>query len=152
MSSEIVPRWMKVTLYAAGVYNLAWGSWVVFFPTLSFEYSGLQKPGPPLDYPQLWQCIGMIVGVYGTGYLASARNPIRHWPVILVGFLGKCFGPMGYVYGVLRGETEPGTIVTNIFNDLIWLPAFAWILCVAYRKRRKSIDSSARAGGFAISG
>ena len=137
MRNSMTPKWMSTTMILAGCYNLAWGSWVVFFPEHSFEYSGMQKVDKPLDYTQLWQCIGMIVGVYGIGYLASARNPIRHWPVILIGFLGKCFGPMGYVYGVSRGKIEPGTIDTIIFNDLIWLPAFAIILVRAYQLRNQ---------------
>jgi small multidrug resistance pump len=44
-------------------------------------------------YPDIWQCVGMIVGVYGVGYLIAAFDPLRHWPVILVGLLGKVLGP-----------------------------------------------------------
>ena len=36
-------------------------------------------------YPQIWQCVGMIVGVYGVGYLVAASDPLRHWPIVLVG-------------------------------------------------------------------
>lgn len=126
------PRWMGTVLLLAGIYNLAWGSWVVFFPNMSFEYSGLNQPDKPLDYPQLWQCIGMIVGVYGIGYIVAASNPLRHWPIVLVGFLGKLFGPMGYVYGVIVGETRPEAIATILFNDLIWWVPFFLILKTAY--------------------
>jgi hypothetical protein len=123
---------MATVLLLAGVYNLAWGTWVVLFPTLSFAHSGLDQPGKPLDYPQLWQCIGMIVGVYGVGYLAAATNPVVHWPVVLVGFLGKLFGPLGYVYGVLVGQTRAEAIATILFNDLVWWVPFFLILRRAY--------------------
>jgi hypothetical protein len=123
---------MSIVLVLAGIYNLAWGSWVVFFPSHSFELSGLAKPGVELHYPQLWQCIGMIVGVYGIGYAVAGRAPLRHWPIVLVGLLGKIFGPIGYVYGVIRGETPPELIVTNFFNDLIWWVPFSIILYRAY--------------------
>lgn len=86
------PRWMFVVLVFAGVYNLAWGAWVVLFPTLSFSYSGMLNPDKPLHYPQLWQCIGMIIGVYGVAYILAARDPVRHWPVVLAGCMGKFFG------------------------------------------------------------
>ena len=127
------PVWMPTVLVLAGVYNLLWGAWVVLFPTLSFGLSGLSQPDKPLTYPQLWQCIGMIVGVYGVGYLAAARDPVRHWPVVLVGFLGKLFGPMGYVYGVAVGETRPEGIATILFNDLVWWVPFFLILRQAHR-------------------
>ena len=37
------PRWMSAVLYAAGVYNVAWGALVVLFfgPTLSGWYLSL---------------------------------------------------------------------------------------------------------------
>ena len=45
----------------------------------------------------------MIVGAYGIGYLAAAKDPITHWPITLVGFIGKICGPVGFVDGYLRG-------------------------------------------------
>ncbi len=127
------PKWMKYTLFAAGLYNLAWGLFVVLAPTFSFENSGLQKDGVPNVYPQLWQCIGMIVGVYGIGYILASSAPVRHWPIIAVGMLGKIFGPLGYVLGVIKGETPPGLLRTILFNDLIWWLPFGLILAHAYR-------------------
>ena len=50
----------------------------------------------PPTYPEIWQCVGMIVGVYGIGYAIASADPLRHWPIILVGFLGKIFGPLGF--------------------------------------------------------
>jgi small multidrug resistance pump len=129
----MTPTWLRYALYLAAAYNLAWGSWVVLFPTHSFAWSGLEKPGVPLTYPQLWQCIGMIVGVYGVGYAVAGTDPARHWPVVLVGFLGKIFGPIGYAYGVMTGETPPGLIVTNFFNDIIWWVPFGLVLWHAWR-------------------
>ncbi|MGP0567182.1 MULTISPECIES: hypothetical protein [unclassified Nitrospina] len=55
---------MRITLKLAGVYNVIWGGIAILFPIQSFKILGM----PPPIYPQLWQCIGMIVGVYGLGY------------------------------------------------------------------------------------
>jgi hypothetical protein len=126
---------MPAVLTLAGVYNLAWGTWVVLFPTHSFGWSGLLQPDKPLLYPQLWQCIGMIVGVYGVGYVLAGRDPARHWPVVLVGFLGKLFGPMGMAFGIVRGEVQPAAAITCVFNDLVWWVPFALILRHAARKK-----------------
>ena len=80
---------MGRVLLLAGVYNLAWGSACVAFPVATLELLGV---APLPTVPQLWQCIGMIVGVYGLGYLIASRDPFRHWPITLIGLLGKVFG------------------------------------------------------------
>ena len=126
---------MSVVLLLAGAYNIAWGTWVILFPTASFAYSGMQVPDRPLLYPQLWQCIGMIVGVYGLGYALAARDPVRHWELVFVGFLGKLFGPIGLAFGVLFEDTPPTALLTIIPNDLIWWVPFGLILRHAYRVR-----------------
>ena len=80
---------MQWTLSLAAVYNLVWGGLAIFFPHLAFQWAGMQQP----NYPELWQYVGMIVGLYGVGYLIAAFNPLRHWPIVLVGLLGKILVP-----------------------------------------------------------
>ena len=121
----IAPAWMTQVLKLAGVYNLLWGSWVILFPLASLKICGYDLPP---TYPELWQCIGMIVGVYGIGYWIAGSDPYRHWPVILVGFLGKIFGPIGFLYGWTTGSLPLSAGIVNIFNDLIWIGPFAVIL------------------------
>lgn len=119
-----VPKWMSVVLIAAGVYNMIWGLVVILLPNLLFDVTGMAPPA----YPQIWQCVGMIVGVYGLGYLIAATNPIRHWPIVLVGFLGKIFGPAGFAFGLATGELPLGFGATILTNDLIWWIPFGLIL------------------------
>lgn len=130
------PKWMSTVLVLAGTYNLAWGAWAVLFPVHSFAHSGMLDPDKPLYYPQLWQCIGMIVGVYGVAYVLAAREPVRHWPVVLVGFLGKFFGPVGLALGVATGQNRPEGLYTCVPNDLVWWVPFILILRHAYRVAR----------------
>lgn len=131
------PPWMRWLLVLAGLYNLAWGAAVVLLPAWAFRLGGLYSPEydpvEPRLYLHLWQCIGMIVGVYGVGYLIAATNPARHWPIVLVGFLGKLFGPIGAAIGIFRGELPASMLWTNLTNDLIRLVPFALILWHAYR-------------------
>lgn len=131
------PRWMTRWLIGAGVYNLAWGGLTVLYPAWLFDLTGME---PPL-YPFIWQCVGMIVGVFGVGYLAASRDPARHWPIVLVGLLGKIFGPIGYAVGVARGEVPPAFGWTLPTNDLVWWVPFTLILYHAFRTH------SAPAGG-----
>ena len=59
--------------------------------------------------------MGMVIGVYGIGYLAASAAPTRHWPIVLVGFLGKILGPMGFVFGVAAGTVPIERLHTHHF-------------------------------------
>lgn len=128
-SKPVARPWMARWLVAAGVYNLAWGALTVLYPGWLFDLTGLEPP----NYPFIWQCVGMIVGVYGIGYLAASADPIRHWPIVLVGFLGKIFGPLGYAMGVMQGDVPPAFGVTLPTNDLVWWVPFGIMLYHAAR-------------------
>jgi hypothetical protein len=146
------PRWMRRVLILAGLYNVAWGFAAVFFPSFSFRLGGLLTPAydgiDPARYLSLWQCIGMIVGVYGVGYLIAASDPVRHWPVVLVGFLGKLFGPVGSLLGIANGELPVTILWTNLFNDLIWLVPFGMILAHAYRLMLRKLSEPPPGGAM----
>lgn len=121
--------WRRGWLRAAGVYNLAWGALVIAWPHALFDLTGT----PRLNYPEIWQCVGMIVGVYGIGYWIAADDSRRHWPIVLVGLLGKIFGPAGFVMALARGTFPPAFGLTILTNDLIWWVPFALILRDALR-------------------
>ena len=128
------PRWMAAVLTAAAIYNLLWGTWVVARPDDWFEWTGLTPP----RYPGIWQCVGMIVGVYGVGYAVAARNPLRHWPIVLVGLLGKILGPLGMLWGLRLPPDTPGRLPNswlwmNLTNDFIWWVPFTIILYAAFK-------------------
>ncbi|MEO1008300.1 MAG: SelL-related redox protein [Planctomycetota bacterium] len=126
-------RWARRWLIAAGVYNLAWGAIVIALPNLIFDVVGMEPP----RYPQIWQCVGMIVGVYGIGYLAASTDYRRHWPIVLVGFLGKIFGPIGFAAAVAKGELPPAFGATILTNDLIWWVPFGMMLWDAAKARHE---------------
>lgn len=125
--------WMTTVLRLAGIYNVLWGAAVVLLPTttLGLLMDSEQITGTVVVF---WQCIGMIVGVYGVGYWVAANEPLRHWPIVLVGLLGKLFGPAGFVDAVLLREVlDPSFGITIIFNDLIWWAPFFLMLLAAHR-------------------
>jgi peroxiredoxin len=124
-----VPQWLKTTLILAGVYNLVWGAVAVLAPNWLWDLLGATRP----NYPELWQCIGMIVGVYGLGYLIAARDPNRHWPIVFVGLLGKIFGPIGFAQALLKGTFPPAFGWTILTNDLIWWVPFSMLLWLAFK-------------------
>lgn len=118
------------TLKLAAIYNLIWGAWVILFPNAMFEFLGMEKN----NYPEIWQCVGMIVGVYGVGYWIAASDPYRHFPIVLVGFLGKILGPIGFAQALLTNRFPLAFGVIIIFNDLIWWPSFFNLLKEKYKR------------------
>ena len=145
------PSWPHTVLVAAGLYNLAWGAAVILFPLAIFQWLGMELP----RYPQIWQCVGMIVGVYGVGYLIAANAPNRHWPIVLVGLLGKVLGPIGFLAAALNGELPWSWGLILLTNDLIWWMPFAAILyrAISYHtdtsRDQDSVDLSSAMRTFA---
>jgi hypothetical protein len=124
------PHWMRITLLLAAAYNIVWGAAVIFAPVTTMRWGGFVEPMP---YPQMWQCIGMIVGVYGIGYAIAAGNPYRHWPIVLVGLLGKIFGPIGMLAAIIDGTLPASAARTILTNDLIWWAPFCIILWQSWK-------------------
>jgi peroxiredoxin len=126
------PGWMTITLLAATTYNLIWGGLVVLFPNAFFRWTGMELP----LYPAVWQCVGMICGVFGVGYAIAASAPLRHWPIVLVGLLGKVFGTIGFLWAASSGQLPWEFGLTIITNDVIWVVPFALILSATFRTWR----------------
>lgn len=138
------PRWMARWLVAAGVYNLVWGGAMGLAPVWTMHRLGVI---PPTNYlwPQLWACIGMIIGVYGIGYLIAARDPARHWPIVLVGLLGKILGPVGFLQAALQGQLPWSMGATILTNDLLWWIPFGLILWHAVKRARPRVTAASLA-------
>lgn len=134
MASIPVNRFMKLILKLAAVYNILWGAWVVLFPQHFFEMVGME----PINHPMVWQGMGMVIGVYGLGYWWASFDPIKHWPIVAVGFLGKIFGPLGFVFNYLNGDAPGAFGYMLISNDLIWWIPFFIILKKAYQMHKFS--------------
>ncbi len=124
MKSEEVPNWPAAVLRIAAVYNVVWGAWVILFPNHLFDLTGIDRP----NYPGIWQCVGMIVGVYGIGYWIAAKDFVTHWPIVLVGFIGKILGPIGFLQSVYTGLLPWSWGVTILTNDVVWWLPFAAML------------------------
>jgi hypothetical protein len=129
---------MTRALLAAAAYNIVWGTFAVLFPSWAFEWIGAEPP----NYPSLVQCIGMIVGVYGIGYAIAAVDPMRHWPIVLVGLLGKLFGPLGFVWAASKSELPWIVGLTIVTNDLMWWLPFGLILHHFLGEYRRSRETS----------
>ncbi|CAN5797446.1 hypothetical protein BH11PLA1_BH11PLA1_13170 [soil metagenome] len=135
--------WMPYCLFAAGIYNVVWGSVVAVYPRGMWEWLGA-----PLDrWPDatgmaLWQFIGVLIAAFGVGFLAAASNPLRHWPVVLMGLLAKTISLAGLYYAIHVAKTIPHEFGwAAIPNDMIWVLPFALILISAWRAKRDTVEA-----------
>ena len=138
MPGEMVERRLRWLFRTAAVYNIAWGITVSVFPNLFFRIFRL----PPTNYPFAMSGLGMCIGLHGYGYWVVSRD-LRAYPqLVVIGFLGKAIGPIGWFWCVTRGELPLRTMWTNVFNDLIWLlffiEYFAW-----YRRQPRGLSRTA---------
>src|SRR4051812_47968724 len=88
-----IPRrqFHRAVFVIAGCYNIAWGLYSAVAPQWLFRFAHM----PGINYPQIFACLGMVVGVYGIMYWEVARRPERGWLIAAVGMLGKVLGPIG---------------------------------------------------------
>jgi hypothetical protein len=126
----MMARWKfhRGLFLVAGLYNLSWGVFSVVDPQWLFRFAGM----PLQDYPEIFACLGMVVGLYGILYLEVARVPERGWLLAAVGLLGKVLGPIGWLRLVWSGRWPIATLVLCITNDLIWWVPFGLYLYDAW--------------------
>lgn len=121
-------QWHRGVFLAAGLYNLGWGVVAAVDPQWLFRFAGM----PPANYPEIFACLGMVVGLYGILYLQVARDPERGWLLAAVGFLGKVLGPIGWLRLVWSEQWPLATLVLCLTNDLIWWIPFGLYLYDAW--------------------
>jgi hypothetical protein len=121
-------RWHRAVFVVAGLYNIGWGLFSALDPQWLFRFASM----PPSNYPEIFACLGMVVGLYGILYLEVARVPERGWLLAAVGLTGKVLGPVGLFRLIATGTWPPATIILCATNDLIWWLPFALYLYDAW--------------------
>lgn len=127
------------TFLAAGVYNVAWGTFTVLHPQWLFDLAGM----PPANHPQAFACLGMVVGLYGVAYLEVARRPAEGFALAAVGLTGKVLGPLGLGYLLVTGQWPLATAVLCLTNDVVWWVPFARYLRDAWPAYRATWNGAA---------
>ena len=115
---------MTLVLLAAGTSYLLFGLWVSFHPTGFF--SNLQVDPP--EHPALWRAIGLASGSFGLGFLIAARQPMRHWGLVLVGFLKATLVVVTSISSLMDGSLPLSAFMLVAGDDLLCLIPVALIL------------------------
>ena len=119
-ASMVNELFLRRMFRVAGVYNICWGAIVALFPNLLFDLFHI----PRINYPFVMAGLGMCIGLYGYGYWVVADDLRRYPQLVVLGFLGKAIGPIGWAWTVYTTDLPLRTMWTNVFNDFIWLPFF----------------------------
>jgi hypothetical protein len=131
-------RFHRAVFLTAGAYNIIWGLYSAYDPQWLFRLAGMT----PANYPEIFACLGMVVGVYGILYWEVARVPERGWLLAAVGLLGKVLGPIGLVRLIWIGQWPATTIVLSVTNDFIWWVPFSLYLYDAWPFFRRDFGST----------
>jgi len=126
---EALKPWMRNLLRFAGCYNLLVGINLTVFYHELFKTFGLPKPSL-IMYVQL---VGILVALFGVGYLMVAYRPLENRNLLLLGFLSKFFGSVLGTGYVLLGKMPPVFMIVLLFSDIVYLPFFWVILKRIYR-------------------
>ncbi len=124
-------RLHRAVFIAAGIYNIAWGLYSVIDPQWVFRLAGMKLQ----NYPEVFACLGMVIGLYGVIYLEVARCPERGWVLAAVGLAGKILGPLGMAWSIYRGTWPPAAAFVCVTNDIIWWVPFGLYLYDAWPQR-----------------
>jgi len=117
-------RFHQAVFGVAGAYNLAWGAYCALDPQWLFRYAGM----PLSNHPEIFACLGMVVGIYGFLYWQVARDPEHGAAIAAVGLLGKVLGPIGLAQLIFSGAWPVKSVVLCVTNDFIWWVPFALYL------------------------
>lgn len=127
----------RILFGLAAAYNFAFGVWAGLFPQAFFTLFRLE----PTNYPSLWACLGMVVGVYALAYAYVAWKPEDGDVLIWIGLIGKILGPLGWIKTVWEGGLPPRTFPLILCNDLIWWFPFLLYLLRNHQHRAKILTS-----------
>jgi hypothetical protein len=121
-------RFHLIVFLIAGFYNIGWGLFSAAQPQWLFRFAHMA----PINYPQIFACLGMVVGVYGILYWEVARRPEHGWLIAAVGMLGKVLGPLGLAQLIFTHQWPLATIALCVTNDFLWWIPFGLYLYDAW--------------------
>ncbi|MEM7455119.1 MAG: hypothetical protein AAF456_12280 [Planctomycetota bacterium] len=119
-SSSPLSSFQHFVLRFAGWYNLVAGACMIAAYERFFLWTGIESPAFAMPI----QLVGVLVAIFGIGYLMTDRNPIDNRNVLFLGFLSKLIGPAVSLIYVANGMLPPGFLAVLFFCDTIYLWPF----------------------------
>ena len=134
---------MKRLLRFAGVFNISAGICMILFYHEGYRMLGVEKPELTLEI----QVIGILVALFGVGYLRTASRPVENRDLLLLGMLSKGISSVFALGYIASGALPWWFAVVVFFADIVYVPPF-WIiwrrLCRAARETKKLENAAIR--------
>jgi len=124
MTEQALLPWMRFVLRVAGGFNLLAGAGMIGLHHEGFKLLGVSKPAVALPV----QVMGILVGLFGVGYLMVARNPVENRNILLLGTLSKAISSVVAFWYVLMGRLPWWFAIVVLLADVIYVPPFCAIL------------------------
>lgn len=115
---------MPLVLCLAGLYCVAFAVVTLAWPDQAYAQTGLDASG----HQMLVRVIGMFYLVFGCSYFLAARDPIRHWRIVLLCVMKILIVLAAGAYSWWNQLLAPPLILLLIIDDLLWLLPFLMIL------------------------
>ena len=108
-------KWMRIVLVTGGIYHLLFAAWTFFCPMHALGLFKCEAVWQPI----LWQTFGIISAILGLGLVIAAKNPIQHWPIVLLGFIASIIAISLIGSAVFREELPATALLMLGVNDVI---------------------------------
>ncbi|MCO5248687.1 MAG: redoxin domain-containing protein, partial [Chitinophagales bacterium] len=128
MQNFIVARdsqWIKASLFIAGLYSVIWGMIAMFFPEFWLNFA-------LKEFVPILRILGVFSFTLGIGFLIAYTNPLRHWPIILIGLISKVIIFSTVLFHFLYNDLSSQILKMSIVNDAIWIVPFGLIIYNVY--------------------
>lgn len=121
-------EWARTTLAVAATFHFLWGLLAIVYPAFVFRLTGTPLPEPLL----YWQALGVGSLALAVGLGVAAREPARHWPVVLMALVFALLDTLGAGLAYFQGDLPLSFGALLLLHDVIWIGPFAWILAEAH--------------------
>lgn len=120
---------MRLTLILAGVYLVLFAMWAICWPHNICHLIAIPHDGNEM----LLRVIGLIYGGLGIGLVIAAKDPMRHWIIILLGLIKSLAAIVLVGAALVEGDLPTTAAPFLAVNDLIWIAPFGFMLWSAVR-------------------
>ena len=121
---NVILPWMRRLLIFAGLFNLTAGVGMCVFYHEGYKILGIEKPD--LVLPD--QVMGVLVALFGVGYLLVAQKPLENRNILMLGFWSKAISSAFALAYLAAGTLPLFFLPVLFFSDIIYLPFFYVIM------------------------
>jgi len=116
--------WMRSLLRFAGCFNLVAGASMIGLYSEGYHLLGIEKPVVVMPV----QVMGILVALFGVGYLLVARHPHKNRDLLMLGFWSKALSSAVALWYVAFGPLPVWFAAVVFLADVVYLPPFYVIL------------------------